>query len=284
MLEIPNLARSQDVKRRPQKLITAHTAKFHLGHTYSDAYEDAYAHNLNRVKPQFNFAEQSLLNTIRPNRDNARLIRKARFELSSLSSPDGTAFDSYVSLHLRRGDRGPAFYHGEYVPVRDFVSAGTDAWQRLNPGKSASSLMFYVATDSSTIQREVVGLTAARYTTYSLYQSADPELRGVASPEEYRQKEFDTLEKTARIRATQGMIVDFALLSGAWANEDDALPQATVCTISSNVCKMAAVGLGWERAFGVVDSMGYLDDAHKRWVEIDQKGTVVPVWQPFELF
>lgn len=53
---------------------------------------------------------------------------------------------------------------------------------------------------------------------------------------------------------------------------------------SSNICRLAAVGLGWERAFGAVDEMGYLDEKLKRWVEIDQKGQIVPVWEPFELF
>lgn len=47
---------------------------------------------------------------------------------------------------------------------------------------------------------------------------------------------------------------------------------------------MAAVGLGWDRAFGQVDSMGDIDEKHKRWIEIDQKGIVVPLWQAFELF
>ena len=53
---------------------------------------------------------------------------------------------------------------------------------------------------------------------------------------------------------------------------------------SSNICKLSALGLGWEVAFGQVDEMGKVDDDQKRWVEIDQKGRIVPVWVPFELF
>ncbi len=45
-----------------------------------------------------------------------------------------------------------------------------------------------------------------------------------------------------------------------------------------------AVGLGWERAFGEVGDMGYLDDELKGWVELEEKGRVVPVWTAFELF
>lgn len=53
---------------------------------------------------------------------------------------------------------------------------------------------------------------------------------------------------------------------------------------SSNICKMAAVGLGWDKAFGKVDEMGYIDEKRKGWVEIEEKGRVVPVWTAFELF
>lgn len=47
---------------------------------------------------------------------------------------------------------------------------------------------------------------------------------------------------------------------------------------------MAAVGLGWEAAFGEVDTMGAIDKDRNRWVEIDQNGSIIPVWFPFELF
>jgi hypothetical protein len=53
---------------------------------------------------------------------------------------------------------------------------------------------------------------------------------------------------------------------------------------SSNVCKLAAVGLGWDRAFGKVDAMGLVDQEGKRWVEIDEQGQIRPVWHAFELF
>jgi hypothetical protein len=53
---------------------------------------------------------------------------------------------------------------------------------------------------------------------------------------------------------------------------------------SSNVCKLAAVGLGWDRAFGNVDTMGNVDEEGKHWVEIDENGQFRPVWHAFELF
>ncbi|KAF8079154.1 hypothetical protein FPV67DRAFT_1616794 [Lyophyllum atratum] len=266
-------------------VLDSRTAKFHLGHAYSEAYEDAYVHNLNRLKPLFKSSEDSFLDTIRPNKENTRLILKARSELASVTSPDGAAFDLYIAIHLRRGDRKPAFYRGKYVPAEDFVQTVTDSWSRLNPDKSAERLTIYIASDSIAAHREIVDLTSSRYTTFSLFESAEPGLRDLASPGEYVQKEFNQMEESARIRATRGMIVDFALLSGMWTSDGDAMiPQATICTFSSNVCKLAAVGLGWDAAFGAVDSMGTIDNDHKRWVEIDQKGSIVPAWLPFELF
>jgi hypothetical protein len=47
---------------------------------------------------------------------------------------------------------------------------------------------------------------------------------------------------------------------------------------------MMAVGLGWENAFGKMDETGISDEHQKGWVEILQKGTVVPEWTAFELF
>lgn len=44
------------------------------------------------------------------------------------------------------------------------------------------------------------------------------------------------------------MIVDFALLVG-WGHVDQNRPISVACTLSSNVCKMAAVALGWEKSF-----------------------------------
>jgi hypothetical protein len=97
------------------------------------------------------------------------------------------------------------------------------------------------------------------------------------------------------------MIVDFALLAGMWSWKGDPVPRVGVCTIryaqrisyffscfdcipSSNVCRMMAVGLGWANAFGNVDETGEIDEDLKGWVEIENKGIVVPVWTAFELF
>ena len=56
----------------------------------------------------------------------------------------------------------------------------------------------------------------------------------------------------------------------------------------SNFCKLAAVGLGWERAFGFATgdparTIMDMDDEAKRWVEIDNAGNVIPVWRAFEM-
>ncbi|KAG6820673.1 hypothetical protein H0H93_013524 [Arthromyces matolae] len=265
-------------------VVNSRTAKFHLGHEYSDAYEDPYAHELNRLKPMFTFSETSFQKTIQLNEYNTRLVKTARSELSSLTSPDGSAFDLYIALHLRRGDRKPAFYRGAHVPTEKFIQAATTSFSRLSPDKSQADLILFVASDSANALKEVADLTAARYTTFSLPQSANAELRSLASPSEYIQKDFNLLGLEAKIRATRGMIVDFALLSGLWAKEGDSLPTAVVCTFSSNVCKLAAVGLGWSSSFGKVDAMGSIDNSRKRWIEIDQNGAIVPAWLPFELF
>jgi hypothetical protein len=42
--------------------------------------------------------------------------------------------------------------------------------------------------------------------------------------------------------------------------------------------------LGWDRAFGVVDELGIMDENTKAWVEIDNAGQIDPTWEAFELF
>jgi len=53
---------------------------------------------------------------------------------------------------------------------------------------------------------------------------------------------------------------------------------------SSSVCRLAAAGMGWEKAFGQVDDMGIIDNNGKGWIDVDQKGQIIPVWEAFELF
>ena len=266
---------------------------------------DSYAHELNRLKAIYKASARSFQETILPNARSTVLIRRARSSLLNSVSPDDAAMvKTYIALHIRRGDRRPSFYNGRYIPSEDFVQAAIDAWERLNPDISAENLFLYVASDSARAYEEILRLTETRYTSLSLFQSEDPELRALASPQDYVQSEFDRLDEKARILATRGVIVDFALVSGFWVeHEDDLVPTATVCMLrydcpliqslitllicsrySSNICKLSALGLGWERGFGQVDAMGKVDDDHKRWVEVDQKGLVVPVWAPFELF
>ena len=60
-----------------------------------------------------------------------------------------------------------------------------------------------------------------------------------------------------------------------------------ICALSSNVCKISAIGLGWERAFGFNGGEpkdGAINDEKKRWIELDNKGIVSPEWSAFEVF
>jgi len=193
---------------------------------------DSYAHELNRLKAIYKASARSFQETVLPNARSAALIRRARSKLSNSVSPDDAAtVKTYIALHIRRGDRRPTFYNGRYVPSEDFVQAAIDAWGRLNPDVSAENLFLYIASDSTHADEEILRLTETRYTSVSLFRSEDPELRALASPQDYLQSEFDQLDEKARILATRGVIVDFALVSGFWVEHGDVVPGATVCTL-----------------------------------------------------
>jgi hypothetical protein len=234
-------------------VINSRTAKFHFGHEFSNHYENPYvdttlvflntlnnfryAHQLNRLKPMFNAAFDSFHETIRPNVENAALIRTARAELAQVASL-GNGANSYIAIHIRRGDRKPSSFRfpGNYVPIADFANAVDDTWTRLHPDRSGEYPLAYVASDAPSALLEFSNLSNSRYRTFSLSQSKKPLLRALASPAEYRQKDFDQLEERVRIHATRGIVVDFALISGMWAWNEEILPDAVVCTVRWVIC------------------------------------------------
>ncbi|KAJ7070693.1 hypothetical protein C8F01DRAFT_390598 [Mycena amicta] len=281
-------------------IVNSRTARYHLGHAFSENYENPYGHNLNRLKPMFDFAWETLQTIIKPSATSAELIKWAREELQEIISnhyqnprsfkdaPQDYEFRSmgYIGVHIRRGDRMPSWrvYGQQYVPVSEYVDGVVSAWSRLGLELSVDDKLVqpvaYIASDSPAVIDEF-SASFSPDRLFSLAASKRKELRELASPGEYVQDLFMKLENDVRVRATRGMIVDFALLSGAWANTGDLIPDATVCGLSSVVCKFAAVALGWKRAFGEVDDMGYLDKDNNRWVEVDNKGRIVPIWEAF---
>ncbi|KAJ3570634.1 hypothetical protein NP233_g4277 [Leucocoprinus birnbaumii] len=280
-------------------VITAHTAKYHFGHAFSEHYENPYAHSLNRLRPIFDAARESFVSTIRPNSELSSLIQSARHELKTLF-PSATANSggTYLSVHIRRGDRKQRFSHTPYTSIEEYTSYIESTRARLS--SSLGYAPVYLASDSPAAEREFAEAYAGPY--LSLRRSESAVLQRLASSQDYDQKVFNNLSLEERSGLTKGMIVDFALLSGAWSSEGEPAPRAGICTIrytpfeihqppliiilfsSSNVCKMLAVGLGWDNAFGSVDELGSLDKDHEGWVELEEKGTVVPIWKAFELF
>jgi len=138
----------------------------------------------------------------------------------------------YLSVHIRRGDRlGLRWkYHSTHLPTSLYVDAALEACQRLNLTSQGGPL-FYVASDSPVALEEFVKQLPSNAHASSLVYSNDEELRAIASSRSYVQEEFNALSEEERIRLTKGMIVDFALLTGLWINENDpdVRPYATVC-------------------------------------------------------
>lgn len=186
-----------------------------------------YGHALNRLKPIFDAASSSFTDTIRPNAQNAALIKTARDELGKLVQGQ-----DYMSVHIRRGDKPPASwkYQGKHIPISQFAEAVDDTSKRL-ASHTGSLMPLYIATDSPSAEDELIKSIPTDTTVLSLRLSKQPELQALASPKEYIQHEFDHLEEDERIKLTRGMIVDFAMLSGMWTWDGDVSPRATVCTI-----------------------------------------------------
>jgi len=271
-------------------VINSRTAKYHFGSTFSDEFEDPFGRQLNRFRGIFDRARGSLTETIRPNAATASLIHSARTELMSFLDLDSARADQYQSIHVRRGDRmGSSWdYHGKNVPVEEYASASNAAWNRLfRPTGNSASQAVYLASDDPEVFEELQAQLEPGSRIFSLAKSTNADLSNIASPSPYFQNEFSLLPEADRVRLTKGMVVDFALLSGLWAWDDDPKPGAVICGIASNVCKLSAVVLDWDRAFGYGfgdDSAGDVNQEHARWIEVDEKGNIVPPWRPFQLF
>ncbi|KAJ7103189.1 hypothetical protein B0H15DRAFT_198944 [Mycena belliarum] len=282
-------------------IVNSRTSRYHFGHAFAENYQDPYGHGLNRFKDMYYMAGESLQQTIRPSARSAELIKLARQELSEKvnahyqnpRTAQGVQYKGpakgYLGVHIRRGDRQRSWlvYNQSYVPIADYVDGVVDAWSRLGLEHSADNNrvqpFVYIASDSPAAVKEF----AASFSpdrVFSLSGSKREELRALASPGEYWQEDFALLAEHFRVAATRGMIVDFAVLTGAWAEHGDLIADGTVCAVSSVVCKLAAIPLGWTRAFGAVSEMGMMEKAMRRWVDVDVQGRVVPVWEAFQAY
>ncbi|KAJ4470812.1 hypothetical protein J3R30DRAFT_3802640 [Lentinula aciculospora] len=285
-------------------IINSHTTKFHLGDAFADQYEDAYARNLNRQKPIFLRALDSLSQTIRPSRKNAALISQVRQELHDLvtksSSSSSTTSDSlaYIGVHIRHGDQKAKFTKGPdgYVPIQNFVDEVKGVKERFfsKPGSEDTTIVYVASDDPVAIKTFESSLSSLK--AFSLHASTSSSVRALASPNGYVQADFNALsddkenssEEHQGVMATRGVIVDMALVSGLWMPDGDGMPKpdAVVCTIGSSICLLSALPLSWSAAFGDMDpkGSGYPNKDKRHWLDIDQKGAIVPAWKGFQMF
>lgn len=145
------------------------------------------------------------------------------------------------------------------VPTIEYVEAVWEIYghlQNLSNSNVSPSVppLVYLASDSSTAASEFTellvtndslvqeyGNEALKSVVYELRTSPDAELRSLAPAMEYVQSEWNNRTEVDRIRETRGVIVDWALLSGAWTPQPGdgsarktALkinPAAVICTL-----------------------------------------------------
>ncbi|KAG8842636.1 hypothetical protein FRC20_004316 [Serendipita sp. 405] len=252
-------------------VVTQRTAKFHFGHMFADNYENPYKYDVSRQKPIYDHAYNSFKNTILPSNYIRRQLTRLRQHFAT---------KPYIGIHIRHGDRYPTNqkWRGDYVPMSEFTKATKETWNTLRTADPSHYTDFkptvYIASDSYAALEDYKSLAGATVESIGALQtSGDHTWRYMASPHGYVQRVFNgrKTRQDERIRWTQGVILDFAMMSGAWLADGERGPGASICTASSNICRMAAVALGWERAFD-----------QKRWVDADWQGIVYPPWEAFE--
>jgi hypothetical protein len=197
---------------------------------FSQNYEDPYGHDLNRLKPLFVRAVEMFRDVIQPSAQSMGLMRTARASLRA-TIPKGR----YIGVHVRRGDFAPQSwqYHGKGIPLKAYWEAVKASWPRLTGSDPATTIPVWIASDSPSLAEEwrSVPISGAPMAIHSLGTSGDEYLTSMGSPAEYDQDSFNKLDDEARVTATRGVIVDFAMLSGMWAEQGDITPEAVVCAM-----------------------------------------------------
>jgi len=264
--------------------------------------------SVQRQRPIYERAVDSFTSVIKPNARVRAFIEAVRTELLSpqepIEPPSGYANldvttpapTSYVAVHMRHGDIKPqALRYGlRPIPTEEYA---TGIYNAINEfaldAPRDKPLIVYAASDSAKAIDELKALkrggdrNKSPWKVVSLRSSASPEIRELVYPrlDGYEQNDWAGSKAMLwtdeeRVRYTTGMIVDLALLSGLWqstSNEskDSIAPSAVVCGVKSTICTTMALGLGFDRAFA--------SDRGLRWIDIDGKGDVEPVWQAFRL-
>lgn len=289
-------------------VVSSQTASFHLGRDFSWAFEDRFGYGLNRRKSIFKKALRSFGEIIRPNLHTATLIHAARSEIASVLSMNNTEstqhHDPYIGVHLQ-GDIHAGKTSSQSDPPLDvYVKAAHDTWTRLYPDAPIPQIssdskhdsthfptppITYLASDSPDALREYIKAFPSSTAVFALDLSTNPELRALAPQHAYVQEDFAKESEEERIRLTRGAIVDLALLGGLWPEVDGVLPGAAVCSSSSHICKLAAVGLGWDSAFGfganAAGLVGQVDLSRRRWIDVNPRiqAIITASWNAFDL-
>jgi hypothetical protein len=178
--------------------------------------------SVERSRPVLEQGARSLKDIIIPSKINARLIEMARGEMGGRR---------YIGVHIRRGDRKPMSwkFSRKPIPINVFLESLQKTAARLDPSLGAA----WIATDSVAAIDELAWQDSS-YDFYSLSRSSFPELRSSVPTSEYNQSTWNDLPIERRVMETRGMIVDLAMLSGAWNADPEGtvLPEASVCSLS----------------------------------------------------
>lgn len=226
-------------------VITPRTAKFHFGHEFSDKYEDPYVSSRNvvpsaypfdryksdtaRIQPIYERAFTSFQSTILPS-------LSIRRELTQLRQQH--AQTPYLGIHIRHGDRYPdnREWRGDYVPISQYISATSSMWEKAlassTPEVSTDKPTVYVASDSYAAFQDHLALSLSPDNVWGLHIAGETKWKYMASPQGYVQRVFEGRKTRSeeRKRWTQGVVLDFAMISGAWLEEGEKGPVGTICT------------------------------------------------------
>lgn len=184
---------------------------------------------MSRMRPIYDHAFTSFQDTIQPN----KALRK---ELTKLRQQQ--AQQPYIGVHIRHGDRYPENqkWRDDYIPISEYTQSTSRIWEQLKtsspPSVRDQAPNVYVGTDSYAALQDYISLSATPNNVWGLHISDNRSWKFMANPHGYVQRVFEgrKVRPEERKRWTQGMILDFAMISGAWLREGERGPLATLCT------------------------------------------------------
>jgi hypothetical protein len=119
-------------------------------------------------------------------------------------------------------------YHGGHVPLADYLQAMSNIGHLAGQSPPVN---VWIASDDAATAKQYSEMLPEGFDAFSLGSLKNRELQSLTPSQPYNLSTWNGLDREARVRETRGVIIDFAVISGAW-DSVGSFPEAVICTMT----------------------------------------------------